>query len=164
MLLTRLSPVTPYTVDPGLRGVSAQPDSEGIDVSWSGSPQAPNIRCVRGCGSSCADPRAVGQGAHTNSPSPGEGRLGPDEFAFPRPFASLPTSKRRLDRGCDVIGGDASRRLVYELAVSHEKPPVAVERLGRQRALSLINLGQALSHIGVCTGFLAGRRHIEPEN
>ena len=29
MLLTRLSPVTPYTVDPGLRGVSAQPDSEG---------------------------------------------------------------------------------------------------------------------------------------
>ena len=32
MLLTRLSPVTPYTVDPGLRGVSAQPDSEGTGV------------------------------------------------------------------------------------------------------------------------------------
>src|SRR5450755_3999902 len=31
VLLTRLSPVTPYTVDPGLRGVSAQPDSEGGD-------------------------------------------------------------------------------------------------------------------------------------
>jgi hypothetical protein len=31
VLLTRLSPVTPYTVDPGLRGVSAQPDSEGIE-------------------------------------------------------------------------------------------------------------------------------------
>src|SRR5664279_771318 len=30
VLLTRLSPVTPYTVDPGLRGVSAQPDSEGV--------------------------------------------------------------------------------------------------------------------------------------
>src|SRR5664279_3613193 len=32
VLLTRLSPVTPYTVDPGLRGVSAQPDSEGQEL------------------------------------------------------------------------------------------------------------------------------------
>jgi len=29
LLLTKLSPVTPHKVDPGLRGVSRQPDSEG---------------------------------------------------------------------------------------------------------------------------------------